>query len=100
MNSSEIDVNARLLLELRNVADEVQSEIAAIESALHAAMLIGKTEKLLGCQYIVCRKTTVAERFDRQNFRQNYADLYRQYSKSVCNSHLIISDSKSKNSIE
>lgn len=90
MSINELDAKVKILRELRNMEAEIRNEIAAIEDALKAAMLIGKTDTLIGRECTVTWKTIVSSRFDSKNFKLSHADLYQQYSKPSTSRKLVI----------
>ena len=90
MSINELDAKVKTLRELRNLEAEIRNEIASIEDTLKAAMLIGKTDTLVGRECTVTWKTIVSSRFDSKNFKLSHADLYQQYSKPSTSRKLVI----------
>jgi len=90
MSTNELDAKVKTLRELRNMEAEIRTEIASIEDSLKAAMLIGKTDTLIGRECSVTWKTIVTSRFDSKNFKLAYAELYQQYSKPSISKRLVI----------
>lgn len=90
MSINELDAKVKTLRELRNLEAEIRNEIASIEDTLKAAMLIGKTDTLIGRECTVTWKTIVSSRFDSKNFKLSHADLYQQYSKPSTSRKLVI----------
>ena len=90
MGTNELDAKVKTLRKLRNLEAEIRTEIATIEDSLKAAMLIGKTDTLIGRECTVTWKTIVSSRFDSKNFRLSHADLYQQYSKPSTSRKLVI----------
>ena len=90
MSINELDAKVKTLRELRNLEAEIRTEIATIEDSLKAAMLIGKTDTLIGRECTVTWKTMVSSRFDTKNFKLSHADLYQQYSKPSTSRKLVI----------
>ncbi len=90
MNTNELDAKVKTLRELRNMEAEIRTEIASIEDSLKAAMLIGKTDTLIGRECSVTWRTIVTSRFDTKNFKLSYAEVYQQYSKPSISKRLVI----------
>lgn len=85
-----IDPRVDQLRELRELEAAVRTEIASIEDALRAAMLVRGTDTLSGEACAARLEHSTSMRFDRNAFRLAHESLYQQYCKPVTRRRLVI----------
>lgn len=81
MSINELTSKVRELKELRQMADELNIEITAIEDALKAEMTARGTEEMTVDVFKVRWTKVNSSRFDTTAFKKTHADLYEQYIK-------------------
>ena len=79
MSTIEMQTKARELKELKVMKEELETEIAAIEDILKAAM--GEQEEMLCGEYKLTYQTVSTSRFDSTRFKKEHADLAAAYTK-------------------
>ena len=83
MSTKDITAKVRRLKNLQAKAEELQSEINAIQDELKAELTAQNTEELTAGRYI-CRWTSVlSNRFDTTTFKKEHAEMYKQYTKQT-----------------
>ena len=83
MTMNEIACKVRDLKELKLMAAEMADEITSLEDAIKAEMTSRNTDEIIVDVFKVRWTPVVSNRFDSAAFKNNHADLYRQYSKPV-----------------
>lgn len=83
MSTNELTSKVRELKELKMMAEELATEITAIEDTIKAEMTARETEELITDEYKIRWKKVVSNRFDTTSFKKNHADLYEQYTKNT-----------------
>lgn len=81
MSTHELTAKVRKLKELKAFADELATEITAIEDELKAEMTAQNVEELTVDIFKLRYKTIVSNRFDNKAFQATHAELYEQYTK-------------------
>ncbi len=81
MGNKELTSKVRELKELRQMANELDAEITAIEDALKAEMTSRGTEEMTVDVFKVRWTKVNSSRFDTTAFKKTHADLYEQYTK-------------------
>lgn len=81
MTMMEVTEKVRNLKELKQMVDEFNAEITAIEDEIKAEMTAqGVTEMVAGVFKVRWTPVT-SKRFDTSTFKTRYADLYDQFTK-------------------
>lgn len=81
MSINELTKKVRELKELKAMADELASEITAIEDDLKAEMTAQGVEEMQVDVFKLRYKTVVSSRFDSKAFKATHEELYNQYTK-------------------
>lgn len=82
MSTLEITSKIRELKELKAYAEQIASEITALEDVIKAEMLERDTEEITVDVYKVRYAIVKSNRFDATSFKREYSDLYEQFLKS------------------
>lgn len=71
--------------------EEAKAEAEAIKDEIKAEMMERETEEMIVDQYI-CRFTSVlSNRFDTVNFKKQFGDLYKSFTKQTASRRFSIS---------
>lgn len=81
MNKDELLKQVKTLKELKVMAEELQSEITAIEDSIKAEMTEQNVSELQVDVFKIRWTTVVSNRFDTSAFKKVYMDLYNQFTK-------------------
>lgn len=81
MSTHELTAKVRKLKELKTFADELATEITAIEDELKAEMAAQNVEEMTVDVFKLRYKTVTSNRFDSKAFQSTHAELYAQYTK-------------------
>lgn len=81
MSTHELTAKVRKLKALKTFADELATEITAIEDELKAEMAAQNVEKMTVDVFKLCYKAVTSNRFDTTAFKATHAELYNQYTK-------------------
>lgn len=65
------------------LAEEAKAEADALRDEIKAEMLKQETEELQAGRFIVRWTSVLSNRFDTTEFKKQYADLYKQYTKQI-----------------
>ena len=83
-----------LIESLNNYEDlmaKVKAKADAIRDEIKAEMEANELEELIAGQYIVRYTPVISNRFDATNFKKLYAELYKDFTKSVSSRRFSIS---------
>lgn len=83
-----------LIESLNNYEDlmaKVKAKADAIRDEIKAEMEAAEVEELIAGQYIVRYTPVISNRFDATNFKKLYAELYKDFTKSVSSRRFSIS---------
>lgn len=83
MSTKDITAKVRRLKNLQAKAEELQSEINAIQDELKAELTAQNTEELKAGAYKIRFTTVISNRFDSKLFKATHADLYNQYTRQT-----------------
>lgn len=83
MNRTELENKVKELKELKAMAEELQTEITAIEDSIKAEMTALNVNELQAGIFKVRWTPVKSNRFDSTAFKSKYAELYAQYTKVV-----------------
>lgn len=81
MSTHELTAKVRKLKELKTFADELATEITAIEDELKAEMTAQNVEEMTVDVFKHRYKAVTSNRFDSKAFQATHAELYAQYTK-------------------
>ena len=79
--NNDIITKVQELMELRRMAEELQSEIDALQEAVKSFM--GSEESMIAGAFKVSWKPYISSRFDSVRFRKDHADLAAAYTKQT-----------------
>jgi len=80
-NIQSITQKAREMKELQRLAEDLQSEIVALQDDIKATMTAQGVDEMTAGEYKIRWSTVVNKRFDTTAFKTRYQDLYNQYIK-------------------
>ncbi len=83
MSISELNSKVQEIRELRRMADELATEIEALQDTIKAEMTARNTEEISGNDWRITWKPVAASRFDSKAFKSTHAELYAQYTKET-----------------
>ena len=81
MSTHELTAKVRKLKELKTFADELATEITAIEDELKAEMTAQNVEEMTVDVFKLRYKAVTSNRSDSKAFQATHAELYAQYTK-------------------
>ncbi len=81
MSTHELTAKVRKLKELKTFADELATEITAIEDELKAEMTAQNVEEMTVDVFKLRYKAVTSNRFDSKAFQATHAELHAQYTK-------------------
>ena len=81
MSKKRLQEKVQELVELREMADELADEIAAIEDEIKAHMNRTGTDTLEAGKHVVRWAVVKSSRFDSKAFRSAFPTIYADYSK-------------------
>lgn len=83
MSTKDITAQVRKLKRLQAKAEELQSEINAIQNQLKAELEAQNTEELKAGEYKIRYTAVTNNRFDSKAFKAVYSELYNQFIKTT-----------------
>ena len=83
MSTNEITTKVRKMKRLQAKAEELQTEISAIQDELKAYMIAQDAEELRAGEYRIRYTVVTSNRFDSTAFRKLYGELYSQFAKTT-----------------
>jgi len=90
MANNEITAKVHELRELRRMADELATEIEAIQDVIKAHMTAAGTEELSGSDFKVTWKTCTSNRFDSTAFKKAQPDVYAAFMTTSVSRRFIV----------
>lgn len=81
MTINQMELKAKELKELKNMRDELDEEIKALEDELKEEMDFRGVEELPAGPFKIRFKAIISNRFDTKAFKATHAELYSQYAK-------------------
>lgn len=82
MSTKEMTAKVRELKELKAMAEELATEITAIEDEIKAEMTARDTDELTVDVYKIRWTKVTSNRFDSTAFKKAMPDLYGQFTKT------------------
>ncbi len=83
MSTNELTAKVRKLKRLQAKAEELQSEITAIQDELKAEMTTQNLEEMKAGAFKIRFTSVISNRFDTATFKKHHLDLYNQYIKQT-----------------
>ena len=83
MTTDELTQTVHELKELKVMAAELTTEITTLENLLKSEMTARGTDELTVDMFKIRWTSVTSNRFDSYAFKRIYADLYKQFTKSV-----------------
>lgn len=83
MSINELTANVSELRELRRMADEIQTEIDAIQDKIKEYMNAAGVDTLAGVDYKISWKTITSQRFDTTAFKKENPEIAALYTKTT-----------------
>ena len=83
MSIFELSEKVNELRELRRMADEIATEIDAIQDAIKEHMTAAGVEILNGVDYKITWKTVTSARFDTAAFKKENPEIAAAYTKTT-----------------
>ena len=82
MSTMELTTKVRELKELKAMAEEIATEITAIEDAIKAEMTARDTDEMQIDVYKIRWTKVASSRFDTTSFKKAMPELYGQFTKT------------------
>lgn len=83
MSSTELTSKVRELKELKQMSEELATEIETLQDAIKAEMTARNTDTMLVDVFKVTWKSVISNRFDSTSFKATHKELYDQYTKAT-----------------
>lgn len=90
MSTNDLTSKIRELKELKQMAEEIASEITAIEDTIKSEMTAKETDEMTVDIFKIRWTKVTSSRFDTTSFRKTHTDLYNQYVKQTESRHFSI----------
>ena len=79
MTQMEVEKKVAELKEYKRLADDLSTQITALENEIKAEMEAQNTDTLITALFKITWKVITSRRFDSNAFRATHAELYEQY---------------------
>ena len=83
MNTAELTKQVRNLKELKQMKEELENEITAIEDSIKAEMTAQNVNEMTVDVFKIRWTPVSSNRFDTSAFKKIYSDLYNQFTKVI-----------------
>ena len=83
MSINDLEKRIEKMQEWEALAEEAKAEAEALRDEIKAEMLARDTEELAAGRYIVRWTSVLSNRFDTTEFKKQYIDLYKHFTKQV-----------------
>ncbi|HCG36156.1 MAG TPA: hypothetical protein DER23_07420 [Clostridiales bacterium] len=83
MSTIELTSKVRELKELKLMAEELATEITAIEDTIKSEMTAREIDELIVDVFKIRWTRVTSNRFDTTSFKKTHTDLYNQYTKTT-----------------
>lgn len=90
MSTNEIQKKVDELRELRRMAEELNSEIAALEDSLKAHMNAAGTDELCGQDFKITWKEVVSNRLDSKALKTAAPELWQRFTKTTTTRRFLV----------
>ena len=81
MSINELQTKVKELKNLQRLQEELKNEITAIQDQIKTLMLSRNESEIIAGEYKIRLTPVVSSRFDTTAFKNQYADLYRQFTR-------------------
>ena len=83
MSINDLEKRIEKMQEWEALAEEAKAEADALRDEIKAEMLEREAEELAAGRYIVRWTSVLSNRFDTTEFKKQYNDLYKHFTKQV-----------------
>ena len=83
MSINDLEKRIEKMQEWEALAEEPKAEAYALRDEIKAEMLEREAEELTAGRYIVRWTSVLSNRFDTTEFKKQYNDLYKHFTKQV-----------------
>ena len=83
MTRAEMEIKVAELKEWEQLADEAKAAAEAIKDELKAEMIDRETDQIVTDKFIITWKEIISNRFDTTNFKKQFGDLYKSFTKQT-----------------
>ena len=83
MSINDLEKRIQKMQEWEALAEEAKAEAETLRDEIKAEMLERDTEELAAGRYIVRWTSVLSNRFDTTEFKKQYNDLYKTFTKQV-----------------
>ena len=90
MSINDLEKRIEKMQEWEALAEEAKAEADALRDEIKAEMLERESEELTAGRYIVRWTSVLSNRFDTTEFKKQYNDLYKHFTKQVASKRFSI----------
>ena len=90
MSMNELERKVEELRELRQMAEELNAEIAALEDSIKAHMTVTATDELHGQSFKITRKPVTTSRIDSKALKAEAPVLWERFSKQTTTCRFVL----------
>jgi len=90
MSMNEMEIKVKELRELRNMADDLAAEIAAIEDELKTHMKDNGTDEIHGASFKITWKEVTTSRLDSKALKAAVPELIARFTKTTTSRRFIL----------
>ena len=83
MSVNDLEKRIERMQDWEALAEEAKAEADALRDEIKAEMLARDTEELAAGRFIVRWTSVLTNRFDTTEFKKQYNDLYKSFTKQV-----------------
>ena len=83
MSINDLEKRIEKMQEWEALAEEAKAEADALRDEIKAEMLEREAEELTAGRFIVRWTSVLSNRFDTTEFKKQYNDLYKRFTKQV-----------------
>jgi len=91
MTKAEMEIKVAELQEWEQLAEEAKVAADAIRDELKAEMIERNTDQIVTDKFIITWKEIISNRFDTTNFKKQFGDLYKSFTKQTTSRRFTIS---------
>ena len=83
MSINEMEKKITSLKEWEELLEEAKAQIETLKDEIKAEMLMQNTEEMTAGKYIVRWTSVLSNRFDTTTFKEEHAEMYKQFTKQT-----------------
>lgn len=83
MSINEMERKVEQYNEWSELLEQAKKEVERLKAEITSEMIDRDTEELQAGKFIVRYTLVVSNRFDTTNFKKDFADVYKEYTKEI-----------------